>query len=323
MVGIKNNIIVGIYQNYEYPNLYRQTPGQSGIWQDVCFRINKFSEPCDILVVLNRFYEELEIECGEVWLITQEPPLDIFQWVYDGHNFYDKVFSPLCNHWYKKHCQPSHGALPWHIDLTYDELKSLSPTDKRKPLSWITTNKAIFPGHKDRMGFLDRLRASQIDFDLFGRGFASIKNKYDGLAQYRYSLAIENYSGMHYWTEKVADCFLSWTMPIYCGCVNLSDYFPAESYVKVDIKDPKVFDHIKDIVKSDLYMRNREAIAEARRLVLDKYQIFPFIVNVLNNVTDVKRNKIRLFKPYQMTFKLRLQKYLQSKYPKLRMISKT
>src|SRR5687768_17715451 len=52
---------------------------------------------------------------------------------------------------------------------------------------------------------------------------------------YRYSLAIENFSGPYYWTEKVIDCYLSWTMPLYFGCTNLADYFPAESFVQIDI----------------------------------------------------------------------------------------
>ena len=127
------------------------------------------------------------------------------------------------------------------------------------------------------MTFLEKLRRSDIKFDLWGRGFTPIAAKWDGLAPYRYSLAIENHRGTHYWTEKLADCFLSWTMPIYYGCSNILDFFPDESMVRIDIEDPDVLNTIRDTIHSDLQIRNREAIAHARQLVLEKYQFFPFI----------------------------------------------
>ena len=148
------------------------------------------------------------------------------------------------------------------------------------------------------MKFLRRLQDSGLDFDLFGHGFNPINNKYEGLGAYRYSLAIENYCQPHYWTEKVADCFLSWTMPIYYGCTNLSDYFPEESFMQIDIDDPGVINQIKSIVSSDLFLRNRDAVAEARRLVLDKYQIFPFLDNMIK-ATTLSPIKKQVLYPYQ------------------------
>ena len=42
-----------------------------------------------------------------------------------------------------------------------------------------------------------------------------------------------------YWTEKIADCFLAWTLPIYYGCPNLEDYFPEKSFIRIDIEKPE------------------------------------------------------------------------------------
>ena len=306
------NLTVGIYQKYDYPNLLRQTPGQEGIWQGVRFLINKFSEPCDILVVLNRFYEDVKAECGEIWLIIQEPPIDNFPWVFEGHSRYAKIFSSVCSPSSHTSCKPSHGALPWHIDMTYDELKTLPTPEKNRNLSWITTNKDIFPGHRDRMEFLKKMRKTEVEFDLFGHGFHPIFNKYEGLARYRYSLAVENFSGLHYWTEKLADCYLSWTMPIYYGCTNLKEYFPEESFIQIDIYNPEVFEEIRNISKSDLYLKRREAIAEARHLVLDKYQLFPFIVNRIENKTYDR--KIQKFYPYRESLMGTVRRRMRSLY---------
>lgn len=278
------DITVGIYQKYSYPDLFRQTPGASGIWGNAQFLINKPFEPCDVLVILNMVYEEMEVTCRESWQVIQEPPIHIFSSLYKGRkqDAYASVFAPVCSRSSNVNCYESHGALPWHVDMTYDQLKKMSPPDKKRPLSWITTNKALFPGHRERMQFLNKLKSASVEFDLFGRGFHSLDNKYDGLAPYRYSLAVENCSAPHYWTEKLADCFLTWTMPVYYGCTNLEDYFPKESFLQIDINDPKVCEYIKDIARSDLYLKHRDAITEARNMVLDNYQLFPFIINKIN-----------------------------------------
>lgn len=308
------DLTIGIYKGYDYPDLYRQTPGEKGVWGKARFIIDKLDEPCDILVVLNQFYEKVEVQCGEVWLVVQEPPLNCFPWVFEGHSPYGKIFTPLCAQKSYPRCQPSHGALPWHVDLNYDELNHLEPIEKPFKLSWITTNKALFPGHKDRLNFLNKLKAySGLKFDLFGYGFQPLENKFEGLAPYRYSLAVENYVGPHYWTEKIADCFLSWSMPIYYGCTNLPDYFPKESYVQIDINDPNVFQQIKEVINSDLYLTHREAIAEARQLILEKYQLFPFITDKTNELDLQNKNpaQLRTFTPYRESFKSKLLKIIK------------
>jgi len=153
----------------------------------------------------------------------------------EGHDQYAHVFT---HHPGKKTLGGkyirSHPAVPWHVNKSYDELKKLTMPDKQKSISWITSNLTAFPGHIPRMNFLDFLRSSAFPIDLYGKGINYIEDKWDGLALYRYSLAIENSSGLDYWTEKIADCFLSWTVPIYYGCTNLEDYFPAGSFIRIE-----------------------------------------------------------------------------------------
>jgi len=51
-------------------------------------------------------------------------------------------------------------------------------------------------------------------------------------------VAVENSGHDHYWTEKVADCFLAGTVPIYRGAPNIRAYFPAEAMIVIDTLDP-------------------------------------------------------------------------------------
>ena len=87
--------------------------------------------------------------------------------------------------------------------------------------------------------------------------------------------------------SKIADCFLSYTLPIYCGCTNLGDYFPSKSFVEIDINDyQKSCEIIQEVLEQGIWQDRLEAIKEARELVLNKYQLFPFIANIVNKRKD-------------------------------------
>jgi hypothetical protein len=263
-----------------------------------------------VLVVLNLIETELSVECRESWLVIQEPPADFFPWIYDGHEPYSRVYSPFCERINRYH--PSHGALPWHLEMSYDELKALPPPKKYRTLSWVTSNRQELPGHRARLDFLAKLQQSRVELDLFGRGFKPIADKYEGLGPYRYSLAVENHAAPHHWTEKVADCFLSWTMPIYYGCANLADYFPKESFIQIDLEDPNVIARIYDAVNSEMYLKQQDAIAEARRLVLDKYQLFPFIAQKLEDGSlDAISMTKHKFHPYKESLRSKVNQRLR------------
>ncbi len=66
-------------------------------------------------------------------------------------------------------------------------------------------------------------------------------------------------------------------MPIYYGCPRIAEYFPAESLVSIDIRDPDATRIVQETIRSDRWLRNIDAIAEARRLVLERHQLFSFV----------------------------------------------
>jgi hypothetical protein len=127
------------------------------------------------------------------------------------------------------------------------------------------------------MAFLEAIRG-ELKFDLFGRGFGLVEDKWQAVASYRYSIAVENYSNPYYWSEKIADCFLGWSMPIYYGCTRITDYFPAESMILIDIHRPDdALERIREALQSGRWQKNLDAIRFAREQVLERYQFFPFV----------------------------------------------
>jgi hypothetical protein len=150
-------------------------------------------------------------------------------------------------------------------------------------------------GHIMRMEFLNKLTENNFkELDLFGRGSfndidfyeGELSDKWNGLRDYRYTLAIENYSGDNYFSEKIIDALLSWTMPIYWGCQNLSDFLPAGSYVAIDIEQDGP-ERIREIIRSDIREKNLEAIAEARQIILNDLQIWPTVYDCIRKNRSV------------------------------------
>lgn len=273
-------MLVRIVKDWDWPDPNRQTPGGAGRWDDIEFTLDPV-ETCDYVIVLNCVKAPVTVHCPpqHVWALMQEPPVWLKKIIHKGQKAFHRIYtthpglsSPRYVH--------THPALPWFVNRTYDQLKACPPPEKSRDLSWITSNLRYLPGHRRRMEFLTDIQKS-IKFDLYGRGFCFVEDKWDALGPYRYSLAIENYSGPDYWTEKLSDCLLAWSMPIYYGCTNIEKYLPPECMVRIDIERPDVIDQIRQIISSDLWLKRRDAIAEARRLILDMHQLFPFLAQAI------------------------------------------
>lgn len=273
--------VIRIVKSWTCPDLLRQSPGGAGQWNDCHFTLDPVDR-CDCLIVLNHIPETLTVEVPpeRVWCFVQEPPVSAYRWMEKGFASFSRVFTPDATLRAKTIIR-SHGSLPWHVGRSYDELVTTEPPAKSRNLSWITSNASVHEGHRRRLGFLKRLKNERVELDLYGRGFVPLADKWDGLAPYRYSIAVENHSCPHYWTEKIADCFLAWTMPLYFGATNIGTYFPEGSFVWIDIDDPSAPKHVAEILKSDLAERRRDEVAEARRRVLEEHQFFPRVERLL------------------------------------------
>lgn len=279
-------ILVRIASDWDSSGLLHQTPGGRGQWDGIQFTTEAVEE-CDLLVMLNnRKLKGVTVRCaqGNVWAIMQEPYVPgLYDWLLEGHEVYKRVFTHLPPSADPKYIR-SHPAMPWEVGLSYDELARATVPEKTKGASWIASKISFLPAHKRRANLRQHLlEYSPGLVDFYGRGIRWAARKWDALAPYRFSLAIENSVGQDLWTEKVADCFLTWTVPLYMGCANLEQYFPADSFIRVDADDPAtVAATIRGLLESDEWQRRLPALEIARRRVLSEYQIFPFLARQIN-----------------------------------------
>jgi hypothetical protein len=112
---------------------------------------------------------------------------------------------------------------------------------KSKLCSLILSNKIQTSGHRlrhqlaliientnidmygSRYKQLPHLKTRNFDKDHYGAGISN--QKILGLKDYMFSIVIENCKEDYYFTEKLIDCFLTGTIPIYYGCPSIHNFF--------------------------------------------------------------------------------------------------
>jgi FkbM family methyltransferase len=234
----------------------------------------------------------------------------------------------------------SHAGLPWHVGsraddsvlletpMSFEEIDGHFPI-KKKLASVVSSNKAFTAEHRARLDFVAKLKAAFGDqIDVFGRGIADFADKRDVLDDYRYHIALENCAIDDYWTEKLADPFLTLTFPIYHGCPNILDYFPPGSLRQINIYEPEAaIATIKEILESDLAEESLVHLLEARRRVMREHNLFWLLSRTARNFCAESRlpfkERERLvrqetdFFPIQELVKYHIKRFVVSK-PRLR-----
>lgn len=207
------------------------------------------------------------------------------------------------------------NAGEWWIKHTYDELMSLESPKKTKDLACIMTYQTHNPMYAQRVKFMQTLVSKYTKFDLYGRPEERFRNdiilpkvfrgslgfnKPEGILgehligkeiiqNYRYSLEFDVGPTKNYISERFYDALLLWTMPIYFGSNNVHTIIPKEAFHYVNIHDLSQVDKVIEIINSDSREKNMDAIREARNLLLNRYQMFPFAWEVINNLDKYGR----------------------------------
>lgn len=120
-----------------------------------------------------------------------------------------------------------------------------TPFEAKKMVTMIARNK--YSSHPQQL-YDERLRVIRFFeeqyphlFDLYGSWWDRLKlNTYQGvvrtkadcLSWYRFSVCFENMKDINgYVTEKIFDCFVAGSIPIYWGASNITDYVPSDCFI--------------------------------------------------------------------------------------------
>lgn len=274
--------IVKLSFNYDFP-IFRQSPGFLGIWGNYKFIIDESILECDYWLIYSDHKFVLQ-KC----ICPKENIFFIPAECYNTSVKYPKKFLEQFGTIITVQTQITgknviyhQNANPWFINRNYDELIKLIIPEKTKLISIISSNKQVTTGHKKRLDFSLKLKKHFGDrADLFGRGINDFEDKWDVLAPYKYTIAIENDYVNDWMTEKIIDPILTFTMPFYYGCPNINKYLNPTSYLNIDIDDFEgSINIIEDAIRNDLHSKFMVNAKEDILLILNKHQLFPMCAN--------------------------------------------
>jgi hypothetical protein len=80
--------------------------------------------------------------------------------------------------------------------------------------------------------------------------------------------------------------------PIYYGAPNIYDYFDKDSITPIDIRYPKsTFALIEKLIAENTYEKAKPKILEAKNLILDKYNIYNMMAEIVERDGNIIRKK--------------------------------
>ena len=279
--------------------LWRQLPAGDKDHQGVRFQLGRNAPDSDICVVYHDIDRPTSVvsRSGRIVLVTVEPEILTSHYPQPFLDQFDAVLSFRQD---LKHpaVYRSPPMIPWwvgvsgghgqerKVNLVFEDLqKPLDPEEKRSACSLICSSLAYTPSHRARLAFVDQLCEQSTRVDRYGFGHRPIDDKWQALRDYRVHIGIENSSCPDYWTEKAADAFLSECFLVYWGCPNLADYFPEDAFACIDLGDvDAVAALLEQVCDEDFYMRRRPAILEAKRRVLERYNLFTSLAEQLPKI---------------------------------------
>lgn len=270
-----------------------RTPGGSAVFDNYRFEIDNGCRECDYWVVWGGLKKMEKVKCPaeNVIYATDETHA---QRRFD-HAFLDQFFFLVACRTDLHHPRVirSHDLGIWHFNKTYDEVLALRLDEKSRQMSVVCSDLTMLPGHIKRLNYVKYLMNDLGGhIDCFGRGINPIADKYDALADYKYSVCIENSCIEGYFTEKLFECFLTDTFPVYYGCPNIAEYFDDRAFISIDIDDYKgSAQTVFEVMNSDLRRARLPYLREAKELYLKKYFFFPAIINHIEGNSHLRERK--------------------------------
>lgn len=127
--------------------------------------------------------------------------------------------------------------------------------NKKFKVSFIKSVKNQLPGHQLRHRIPNLLMNRNFDV-LFPQHRIEFKD--DLFIDSMYHIVVENTQHRNYFTEKIIDCFMSKTIPIYWGCPNIGEYFNNEGILSFD--NLEQLDIILNNLTPDFYNKQKNII---------------------------------------------------------------
>lgn len=259
-------------------------PKKHQYWQRLKnFVLNKSSAKAFIFHNYHPFFSKAKIDQlprGKRILIMWEPPSVILEMYEEGIlNLFDKVFT------WNDELVDGKKFFKMCYNVLRPMQENLPKFEDRKFLCMVASNlkfndfeKELYSTRREIVHFFEEKPPGTLD--LYGRnweGFrdakGTIPDKLETLKEYKFNICFENTKEPGYITEKIFDCFVTATIPVYYGATNIEAYIPKGCYI--DFRDFKGFEEMFSYIEH-LTQEEYEAYVANMRAYLDSKQAQQF-----------------------------------------------
>jgi hypothetical protein len=185
------------------------------------------------------------------------------------NNCNNALFLPFGHTWFKPdQYEKSHNKLFQISHLCGKLLKTYGQSLRHELLARkneIKTPTKFFNTYGDRYNIEDARKGKE---EVFGDSM--------------FGVAIENTSYNGYFTEKILDCFLLKTIPIYWGCSDINKFFNKEGIIKFGNIDE--FIYITNNLNEDYYNSKKDIIEENYQKTL---QYVNYEQNIIDKIKEI------------------------------------
>ena len=262
-------------------DLKYHTPEGKGIWKDLTYTTS--INEADYFIFFEGLPAELrnKVDYSKSILIRLEPP-----WIKLADTFLNQQ-----QLFYQITYDSNFGVAMWWSYIPFNNFNSM-PYQKTKGISCLMSSKTMTEGHRVRLEFFKKYLQKYSNVEVFGRNLTKIdigecfkgelsrENTNLAYKDYKYSFVCENGSIKNYTTARFFDCILNWSIPIYWGATNIYNYIPEDAVYTLDVKKDNI-EKLYEISQRLVTKKNINALAEARQLILYKYNIWERVYQVI------------------------------------------
>lgn len=141
---------------------------------------------------------------------------------------------------------------------------------KSKNISMVSSDKRTCELHEVRYQLAKKLNDGDL-VDCYGTFNGKFIKIWDSLAEYRYSIVIENDISDYWITERICNCFAAMTVPIYIGSPIIGEFFNDKGIIQISKDDVQNIDDIIENCNEKDYASRLDAIKDNFERVKDYY----------------------------------------------------
>ncbi|WP_374281432.1 glycosyltransferase family 10 domain-containing protein [Desulfovibrio sp.] len=166
-----------------------------------------------------------------------------------------------------------------------DDFRHMPVPHKTGLVSVVCSSKTATEAQRARIALVGLLREQLGEaLHVYGRGFNPVDDKMSAIAPYKYHLVLENNLLPHFWTEKLADAWLGWSLPLYLGAPNLAEVCPAAGFVPLPAGNPKAcVQAVVQALDAGLWEARQAELSLCRTWVMETTNVFATAARMIEN----------------------------------------